>query len=99
MSYVIREGKRYYKDDRTEMLSLDTATQEEADRREQRNNNYYEYIDNTNHRKRIALVLVLSLVVIFGIANFIMFIMNQKRNSLFHSIWLSMKKKQMRMRQ
>ena len=43
MSYVIREGKRYYKDDRTEMLSLDTATQEEADRREQRNNNYYEY--------------------------------------------------------
>ena len=27
MSYVIREGKRYYKDDRTEMLSLDTATQ------------------------------------------------------------------------
>lgn len=33
MSYVIREGKRYYKDDRTEMLSLDTATQEEADRR------------------------------------------------------------------
>ena len=70
MSYVIREGKRYYKDDRTEMLSLDTATQEEADRREQRNNNYYEYIDNTNHRKRIALVLVLSLVVIFGIGKF-----------------------------
>ena len=70
MSYVIREGKRYYKDDRTEMLSLDTATKEEADRREQRNNNYYEYIDNTNHRKRIALVLVLSLVVIFGIAKF-----------------------------
>ena len=70
MSYVIREGKRYYKDNRTGRLSLDTATQEEADRREQRNNNYYEYIDNTNHRKRIALVLVLSLVVIFGIAKF-----------------------------
>jgi len=36
MSYVIREGKRYYKDDRTEMLSLDTATQEDSKNNHQR---------------------------------------------------------------
>lgn len=70
MSYVIIEGKRYYKDDGTGKVSLDTATQEEADRREQRNNYYSVYVDNTNYRKRIVLVLFIFILVIFGIAKF-----------------------------
>lgn len=37
MSYVLIDGKRYYKDDRTERVTLDNVSQAEADRRAQRN--------------------------------------------------------------
>lgn len=37
MSYVLIDGKRYYKDDRTGRVTLDNASQAEADRRAQRN--------------------------------------------------------------
>ena len=36
MSCVLIEGKRYYKDDITGRISLDTASNEEAERRAQR---------------------------------------------------------------
>ena len=37
MSYVLLNGKRYYKDDRTGRTTLDNVSQAEADRRTQRN--------------------------------------------------------------
>ena len=37
MSYVLINGKRYYKDDRTGRTTLDNVSQAEADRRIQRN--------------------------------------------------------------
>ena len=37
MSYVLIDGKRYYKDDRTGRTTLDNVSQAEADRRTQRN--------------------------------------------------------------
>lgn len=37
MSYVLIDGKRYYKDDRTGRVTLDNVSQAEADRRAQRN--------------------------------------------------------------
>ena len=37
MSYVLINGKRYYKDDRTGRITLDNVSQVEADRRGQRN--------------------------------------------------------------
>lgn len=37
MSYVLIDGKRYYKDDRTGRVTLDNVSQVEADRRAQRN--------------------------------------------------------------
>lgn len=37
MSYVLINGKRYYKDDRTGRTTLDNVSQAEADRRAQRN--------------------------------------------------------------
>ena len=37
MSYVLINGKRYYKDDRTGRTTLDNVSQAEADRRTQRN--------------------------------------------------------------
>lgn len=37
MSYTLINGKRYYKDDRTGRTTLDNVSQEEADRRAQRN--------------------------------------------------------------
>lgn len=37
MSYVLINGKRYYKDDRTGIITLDNVSQAEADRRAQRN--------------------------------------------------------------
>lgn len=37
MSYVLIDGKRYYKDDRTGKITLDNVSQAEADRRTQRN--------------------------------------------------------------
>ncbi len=37
MSYVLINGKRYYKDDRTGRTTLDNVSQTEADRRAQRN--------------------------------------------------------------
>lgn len=37
MSYVLINGKRYYKDDRTGKITLDNVSQVEADRRAQRN--------------------------------------------------------------
>lgn len=37
MSYILIDGKRYYKDDRTGRVTLDNVSQAEADRRAQRN--------------------------------------------------------------
>ena len=37
MSYVLIDGKRYYKDDRTGRVTLDNVSQAEADRRAQKN--------------------------------------------------------------
>ena len=37
MSYVLIDGKRYYKDDRTGRVTLDNVSQVEADRRAQKN--------------------------------------------------------------
>ena len=37
MSYVLINGKRYYKDDRTGRTTLDNVSQAEADHRAQRN--------------------------------------------------------------
>lgn len=37
MSYLLIDGKRYYKDDRTGKVTLDNVSQAEADRRAQRN--------------------------------------------------------------
>lgn len=36
MSYVLIDGKRYYKDDRTGRVTLDNVSQVEADRRAQK---------------------------------------------------------------
>ena len=52
MSYVLINGKRYYKDDRTGKTMLDNVSQAEADQRAQRNQG----IAKSSERTRTSMV-------------------------------------------
>mgnify|MGYP006897699286 CR=1 FL=1 len=66
MSYVLIEGKRYYKDDITGRISLDTASNEEAERRAQRNRVCSSQVGNGSNYGRKQVILTIFIIALLS---------------------------------
>lgn len=66
MSCVLIEGKRYYKDDITGRISLDTASNEEAERRAQRNRVCSSQVGNGSNYGRKQVILTIFIIALLS---------------------------------